>query len=213
MCREKSMSDATTAQEALTKLDVRLSELANRYMGTLKNYYLHGLWMAREEIKALRDSLPKEDTPVQSTEQEPAGETPRTDAYYAELRSWVEYCKQYPNMTPEQYEQCPLECDEEEFAKRLERELAAVKEKQTWRNKHDPVTRLHNLCDGLRWEKEESPYGVKAWDDLQVENDSLRKELAAVKADLAKAISNHAADLSIKPARDAEERNKLREDE
>lgn len=57
------MSDATTAQEALTKLDVRLSELANRYMGTLKNYYLHGLWLAREEIKALRDSLPEEAPP------------------------------------------------------------------------------------------------------------------------------------------------------
>ena len=57
------------------------------------------------------------------------GETPRTDDYYAELRSWVEYCKRYPNMPPEQADQCPLDCDEEEFAKRLERELAATNQR------------------------------------------------------------------------------------
>jgi hypothetical protein len=32
------------------------------------------------------------------------------------------------------------------------------------RNKADPVTRLHNLCDALEEEKESSPYSAEAWD-------------------------------------------------
>ena len=48
-----------TAHEALTELDRRLSELANKYMSTVEAYHLHGLWRAHEELKALRDSLPQ----------------------------------------------------------------------------------------------------------------------------------------------------------
>jgi len=43
-----------SATAPLDELDRRLSERANRYMGTVEDYYLHGLWIAREEIKSLR---------------------------------------------------------------------------------------------------------------------------------------------------------------
>ena len=149
----------------------------------------------------------------------PAGETPRTDALENALSTeWKDLqskCAPWSgseaafNDLRERHTKARLE-----HAKALERELAAVKEKQARRNKHDPVTRLHNLCDGLQREKEESPYGTKAWDELQAENDSLRKELAAVKADLAKAIGSHVADLSTwheaLPVRDEEAIKKAR---
>jgi len=38
--------------------------------------------------------------------------------------------------------------------------------------------RLHNLCDFLAHEKEDSPYSAQSWDELQEENNVLRKRLA-----------------------------------
>ena len=60
----------------------------------------------------------------------------------------------------------------------LEAENAAMRAERERRNKVDPITRLHNLCDGLQYEKGESPYCAKAWDELTAENDRLRAELA-----------------------------------
>jgi hypothetical protein len=41
----------------------------------------------------------------------------------------------------------------------------------------DPVKRLHNLCDWMESQKDDSPYSVEAWEDLQSENDRLRQEI------------------------------------
>jgi len=51
---EGLLKELRSATAPLDELDRRLSERANRYMGTVEDYYLHGLWMAREEIKSLR---------------------------------------------------------------------------------------------------------------------------------------------------------------
>jgi hypothetical protein len=45
---------AVSATAPLEVLDRCLSELANKYMNTVEDYYLHGLWRAREEIAKLR---------------------------------------------------------------------------------------------------------------------------------------------------------------
>jgi hypothetical protein len=45
---------AQSATAPLEVLDRCLSELANKYIGTVEDYYLHGLYLAREEISKLR---------------------------------------------------------------------------------------------------------------------------------------------------------------
>jgi predicted transcriptional regulator len=34
---------------------------------------------------------------------------------------------------------------------------------RAWRNKNDPITRLHNLCAGLEEHKKDSPYSAESW--------------------------------------------------
>jgi hypothetical protein len=46
--------EAQSVTAPLEVLDRCLSELANRYVGTVEDYYIHGLYRAREEIKRLR---------------------------------------------------------------------------------------------------------------------------------------------------------------
>ena len=50
----KDKASAVSATAPLEVLDRCLSELANKYMNTVEDYYLHGLWRAREEIAKLR---------------------------------------------------------------------------------------------------------------------------------------------------------------
>ena len=157
---------------------------SNYYCSHCKKGMGNSYFELREAFDMLTASLLEKDAQVLTcmerchvvTEEErcvdcPEGETPRTDALDRDFATEVGS----KGATVEQYHHYYMRA--RKLARQLERELAAVKEKQAWRNKHDPVTRLHNLCDGLQREKGESPYGVKAWDELQAENDSLRKEL------------------------------------
>ena len=41
----------------------------------------------------------------------------------------------------------------------------------------DPVKRLHNLCDMLQEQQDDSPYSADAWTELEAENARLRTEL------------------------------------
>jgi hypothetical protein len=42
------------------------------------------------------------------------------------------------------------------------------------------VEQLHNLCNFLEDQKNDSPYSAEAWDELQKENDRLRVALAQI---------------------------------
>jgi len=41
----------------------------------------------------------------------------------------------------------------------------------------NPVKRLHNLCDMLQEQQDESPYSADSWSELEAENERLRVEL------------------------------------
>jgi len=58
----------------------------------------------------------------------------------------------------------------------LEQELNA--------RKGDPTTRLHNICAALEEDKGNSPYTAEAWDQLDAENQNLRRTLAAKLSEL-----------------------------
>lgn len=60
------------------------------------------------------------------------------------------------------------------------------------RRRGDPCTRLHNLCEGLEADKQNSPYSAESWDELIAENDRLRRELSSAEA-RALAAENEAA--------------------
>lgn len=50
------------------------------------------------------------------------------------------------------------------------------------RRKADPIERLHNICDALNEQKDESPYDEKSWDLADESNRILQKEVAHWKA-------------------------------
>ena len=42
------------------------------------------------------------------------------------------------------------------------------------KNENDPVKRLHNLCNAIQEQQDESPYSAGSWDKLDAENLRLR---------------------------------------
>ena len=61
---------------------------------------------------------------------------------------------------------------------RVTEELAELKRDREARNKIDPVTRLHNLCDHLAEQRKESPYDEESWRLLDEERTALAAKLA-----------------------------------
>ena len=47
-----------SCERAVEKIDRALAELADRYHGTVENYYCHGLWKAREIVASTAATLP-----------------------------------------------------------------------------------------------------------------------------------------------------------
>lgn len=80
----------------------------------------------------------------------------------------------------------------------LRAKLEAAERDSLARNKIDPVTRLHNLCDAIAEQRHESPYTADQIDLLDAENKELREKLKAAEAAAAKAredfkVANNAA--------------------
>ena len=78
--------------------------------------------------------------------------TPRTNAYYEVFDQWMKYARDNPLMPPEVAEQCPIECDEREFARQLERELnqaeAALKAEQERTERRKAILACDSRADG-----------------------------------------------------------------
>ena len=53
-------SDTAARDAALEEVLRQISERTNRYMGTVEDYYLHGLWMARTIVQSLKNTDPQE---------------------------------------------------------------------------------------------------------------------------------------------------------
>lgn len=48
----------------------------------------------------------------------------------------------------------------------------------------NPVKRLHNLCDALQEQQDDSPYSANAWRDIEIENTRLRNETCCARSRL-----------------------------
>lgn len=70
---------------------------------------------------------------------------------------------------------------------RQAREIAEHKRDREARNKIDPVTRLHNLCDGLAEHRRESPYDEESWRLADESYQKKCKELTALQAKVTQA--------------------------
>lgn len=65
----------------------------------------------------------------------------------------------------------------------MRRERDDLRNEKLARSQIDPVTRLHNLCDGLAESRRESPFDKASWDLADEQNRELQWRIASVEAE------------------------------